>query len=207
MSILSDAWRRARGEEDAVTRALGAPPAQPGARRGHWLPWLLCCLLLAVVVGLGVYLWRSNLLTHAHPQQVPGVAAGKPAGAEAGAAQAGIGSAGGSSAGHAATTAVRTPVKASIAVVRAKAPATPAAHAGNVAAAPGTAPEAVRAQLPPLAVTVHVWNPRPASRFIVVGGRIYHEGDELSPGLRLVSITQEGEIVNFRGYLITLNGH
>ena len=68
-------------------------------------------------------------------------------------------------------------------------------------------PDAVRAQLPALPVTVHVWNPRPAARFIMVNGHVYHEGDALPEGVRLVSITPNGVVVNFKGYLITVNGH
>jgi general secretion pathway protein B len=65
-------------------------------------------------------------------------------------------------------------------------------------------PDAVRAALPPLVVAVHVWNPQPSARFIIVGGHVYHEGDRLAPRLRLVTITQSGLVVDFRGYLITL---
>ena len=194
MSILSDAWRRARGEEDAVTRALGAPPAQSPARRGHWLPWLLCCLLLVVVVGMGVYLWRSHWLSRSRPQTVPGAVAAKPAGA--GVARVKSKTPAAAAASH--VVAARTPAKAGASAARSTA----------ALASPATsAPDAVRAQLPQLTVTVHVWNPRPAARFVIVNGRIYHEGDELQPGLRLVSITPEGEIIEFRGYRITLDGH
>lgn len=207
MSILSDAWRRARGEDDAVTRALGAPPPQPGGRRVHWLPWLLCCLLLIVVVGLSVYLWRTHRLARASVQS--GTTAAVKAPVQPSAASGGTGTElpGGSRASHAASTAAHASVNTGPVSVRAAPEAATVARAVGAATVPETAPESVRAQLPALAVTVHVWNPHPASRFIVVNGQIYHEGDELMQGLRLVSITQDGEIVNFRGYLITLNGH
>ncbi len=200
MSILSDAWRRARGEEDAVTRALGAPPATSAVRRGHWLPWLLCGLLLVVVIGLGVYLWRSHRLSQIPSQPSP-AAAGKPGGAGSGAARVAVKS-------GVVAPASRVAAKTGAPAVRsAPQPVSAGPAAGGAATAPASAPEAVRAQLPPLAVTVHVWNPRPAARFVVVDGRIYHEGDELQPGLRLVRITREGEIVEFQGYRITLSGH
>lgn len=205
MSILSDAWRRARGEEDAVTRALGAPPPQPGARRAHWLPWFISCLLLIVVVGLSVYLWRIHRLTAPAAQSVRTAAAGAPAQATVAVTQVGIKSSAGLQANHAAA-ATHSPMHTSAASVPTE-PASTAATLTTHTAAPGTAPEAVRAQMPPLQVTVHVWNPHPASRFIVANGQMYHEGDEISPGLSLVSITQDGEIVKFRGYLITLGNH
>ena len=207
MSILSDAWRRARGEDDAVTRALGAPPARPGARRVHWLPWLLCCLLLIVVVGLSVYLWRSNWLTRTNARSGTAAVVNAPVQLPASPEQAGKKPASGSQASHGAATPARADVTTSPVSVKAASRAASAARVTGGVAVPGTVPESVRAQLPALAVTVHVWNPHPASRFIVVNGHIYHEGDELPQGLRLVSITQDGEIVNFQGYLITLNGH
>ena len=58
MSILSDAWRRSRGEHDEVSRALGAPPVHGGAGSRHVLPWVLCGVLVVVLAGLGVYVWR-----------------------------------------------------------------------------------------------------------------------------------------------------
>ncbi len=202
MSILSDAWRRARGEEDSVTRALGAPPPQPGARRAHWLPWFISCLLLIVVVGLSVYLWRTHQLASSSMQAARTEAAKAPVKPTVAAVQAGIKSPAGSQASHA-VAAIHTRMSANAASV----PVAPAVTRTADTAAPGTAPEAVRAQLPSLEVTIHVWNPHPASRFIMASGRIYHEGDQISPGLSLVSITPDGEIVKFRGYLITLGNH
>ncbi len=210
MSILSDAWRRARGDEEAVMRALGAP-SRTASGRAHWLPWALCGLLLVVVVGLSVYLWRTHLsppgkrsaataaVTQAHPAASPGQTAPiRPSGA----------------AKLRRRAAAVSPAPANVSVASAKAASTEdrGAAAGTVtqAGSPGAAdavPEAVRARLPALPVTVHVWNPRPAARFIMVDGHIYHEGDVLPKGLRLVSITPNGEVVNFEGYLITLNGH
>ena len=201
MSILSDAWRRARGEEDAVGRALGAPPPQPGSRRAHWLPWVISCLLLIAVVGLSVYLWRIHLLTASSTQSPRTAAARAPVQATA----SGIKSSDGLHATHA-IAATHTAMHSIVASTPTEPSSTEATRVA--AAAPsGTAPDAVRAQLPPLDVTVHVWNPRPNARFIVANGRMYHEGDELAPGLSLVSITQDGEIVKFQGYLITLGNH
>ncbi len=196
MSILSDAWRRARGEEDAVTRALGAPPSQPGARRAHWLPWFISCLLLIVVVGLGVYLWRIHRLRTSTQQPAVTAAAHAALPSTVKTARADVKSSAGLPASHAA--AATHPLMNAGAASVSTAP---------TAAASETAPDAVRAQLPALTVTVHVWNPHPASRFIVANGRMYHEGDQISPGLSLVSITQDGEIVKFKGYLITLGNH
>jgi len=64
----------------------------------------------------------------------------------------------------------------------------------------------VRAALPSFKVTVHVWNPTPSARFVVVNGNIYHEGQTLVPGVRLVKITRGGEVVRFRGRRLELSG-
>lgn len=83
--------------------------------------------------------------------------------------------------------------------------------AGRVSRAPAAAtlplaevPADVREAMPSLVVVAHVWNANPDARFIMVGGRLYRTGDELAPGLRLLAITQEGEVVSFRGYHISL---
>lgn len=209
MSILSDAWRRARGESDEVSRALGAPPVGPGERHGHLLPWMLCGVLLVMVVGLGVYLWRSRELAVRHsakaaPLSVPTHTVSS-------------GTTSKETVAHKTASAVVTPpsrtAKASMSTDGSQPPNAAAGAAvasgeqmNQPVPASGSVPDSVRAALPPLAVTVHVWNPRPRSRFIVVGGHLFREGESLSPGLRLVSITENGEVVKFRGYLITLGG-
>lgn len=213
MSILSDAWRRARGEDEAVMRALGAPSQGPDSGRIHWLPWLLCGLLLMVVVGLSVYLWRIHGLAPSGSPSGGAVTATpvQPAASSRQAAE--TRSSGGAKVSRRrAAAAIQPPADASRASAAEEAAPTKAKTgkaAGKSAAlaVSETVPEAVRAQLPALPVTVHVWNPRPAARFIVVNGQIYHEGDTLPHGMRLVSITADGEIVKFEGYLITLNGH
>ncbi|MGA7966235.1 MAG: general secretion pathway protein GspB [Gammaproteobacteria bacterium] len=211
MSILSDAWRRSRGEEDEVSRALGAPPLPAGHSGGRLLPWLLCAVLVIAVVGLGVYVWRSEAVRHPAPakrsseiksRMMPGPVAtamsdSKPlkvSGVHKRIAE------------SARTTKQESGVAngAQAADASQRARAQPAVVVGARAAQ--TVPDAVRAALPPLTVNVHVWNPRPSSRFIIVKGHVYHEGDTLAPQLRLVTITESGEIVNFRGYLITLPG-
>ena len=62
MSILSDAWHRSRGEEEVVSRVLGALPLPGVQRRGRILPWVLCAVLAIIVVGLSVYVWRIEAM-------------------------------------------------------------------------------------------------------------------------------------------------
>lgn len=208
MSILSEAWRRARSDNDAVSRALGAPPLAARGRRGHLLPWVLSGFLLVAVVGMGVYLWRSHANGRtAGSTQAVSIRAVPPAAARTTSPTARGG-----------TPSVddgkphRPAPKSAGRSVGGRASHGASGEAGArshaaVAAALGTMPDALRAQMPPIDVTVHVWNPQPASRFVMINGRMYHEGDRLGHGLRLLSITPTGEIVEFRGYQIELGGN
>jgi len=211
MSILSDAWRRARGEEEAVMRALGAP-SRKASGRTHWLPWALCGLLLVVVVGLSVFLWRTHRLALPGKQSSGTVAVARVHSSASSGHAAAIGPSGAAKLRRRAAAGPPAPADASVASAKAVSKENSGTAARTIAQAVSTrtqdaVPEAVRAQLPALPVTVHVWNPRPAARFIMLHGHIYHEGDALPQGLRLVSITPNGEVVNFEGYLITVNGH
>lgn len=85
MSILSEAWRRARGRHSRWARTLGAVPEAPSARvRPPVLPWLLCALLAALVAGLGVYAWLIHDQARPSPamRQAPAARASLPAGGE-----------------------------------------------------------------------------------------------------------------------------
>ncbi len=210
MSILSDAWRRSRGEEEAVSRALGAPPLSGVQRRGRILPWALCAVLVIIVGGLSVYVWRIEAMRGGvgSRQRQDGRAIPSAAAVTADAAQlSGL---------------TENPPRKAVAPKLKIANRTQTEPLGRQQIAiPGeklrsqtsrtgeaqTVPDAVRAALPPLAVAVHVWNPQPSARFVIVGGHVYREGDRLTSQLRLVTITRSGVVVDFRGYLITLTDH
>ncbi len=209
MSILSDAWRRSHGEAEAVSRALGAPPSPGVQRRGRILPWVLCAVLVIIVAGLSVYVWRIEAMRG-------GVSSGQRQGSRAipsVAAAAGTVDATQPS-GLTASASLKAAAPKLKMVTRTQ---TKPAGRRRISTrgeklqsqSPGaggaqTVPDAVRAALPPLVVAVHVWNPQPSARFIIVGGHVYHAGDRLAPQLRLVTITRSGLVVDFRGYLITL---
>ena len=63
---------------------------------------------------------------------------------------------------------------------------------------------ASRAMLPPLRVSMHVYDPDPARRFVLVDGRRVREGEALAPGLHLVAIEQDGLRLDWRGRLLHL---
>jgi len=55
------------------------------------------------------------------------------------------------------------------------------------------------AGLPPLNLDLHVYATDSASRFVMIGGRRYHEGDALESGPLVEQITPEGVVLNYRG--------
>lgn len=61
-----------------------------------------------------------------------------------------------------------------------------------------------RALLPPLRVSMHVYDPDPARRFALVDGRRLREGEFLAPDLRLVAIGRDGLHLDWRGRRLLL---
>jgi general secretion pathway protein B len=72
----------------------------------------------------------------------------------------------------------------------------------NNAIDPWELPSALRSEFPGVEISVHVFAPDPASRFVLIGGERYGEGDELADGVRLAEIHRGGVIVEFRDYRI-----
>lgn len=58
---------------------------------------------------------------------------------------------------------------------------------------------ASRALLPPLRVSMHVYDPDPMRRFVLIDGRRLREGEALTPELRLVAIERDGLRFDWRG--------
>lgn len=73
----------------------------------------------------------------------------------------------------------------------------PAPAGGAIALA--DMPAGYRDSFPALAMDVHVWNADPAKRFVLVNGRRYHEGDQLSDGPQIVEITGQGMVLQYNG--------
>ncbi|MGH8427574.1 MAG: general secretion pathway protein GspB [Gammaproteobacteria bacterium] len=220
MSILFEAWRRARGADSRLAETLGAPPSAVAPRRPSLVPWALCFVLAAIAVGLAVYLWR----THTPPPTVstetsvprsppPLSVAAKPQAQAAAVVQSRV------AASPLAAPALRTPGVAN-AVPAGEMASRTAPQTNVVAIAPqplavaspetmpiAAAPDDVRQALPQFTVTVHVWNEDPSARFVMVGGQVYRTGDQIAPDVKLVAITQDGEVVDFRGYRLALPGN
>ena len=60
-------------------------------------------------------------------------------------------------------------------------------------------PYAVRKDLPPLALTMHVYSSVPTERFVVVEGERRVEGEDLAEGVVLRQIRSDGIVIDFKG--------
>ncbi|WP_028079684.1 general secretion pathway protein GspB [Solimonas soli] len=65
-------------------------------------------------------------------------------------------------------------------------------------------PDAYRAQFPVRTLDVHVYDPDPARRWIMVAGKRYAEGQTLDSGPRVVEITDSGVIFDFQNARVLL---
>lgn len=61
-------------------------------------------------------------------------------------------------------------------------------------------PVDIQQSLPKLSMSVHIYNPEPASRLVKINGRTMKEGEELSSGLKLTEIIEDGAILSYHGY-------
>lgn len=60
-------------------------------------------------------------------------------------------------------------------------------------------PETFRAQLPPLAVNIHVFSDDPAQCVLYINNRQYRPGEQVAPGVRLVAIVEDGAVLSYNG--------
>lgn len=65
-------------------------------------------------------------------------------------------------------------------------------------------PAALRGQLPPLNVNIHVFAEQPQSRFVVIDMRRFREGDSLPGGYRLRSIAPQGLVLEHQGQVFLM---
>ncbi len=82
--------------------------------------------------------------------------------------------------------------------------ATTAAPSGTLPKSLREMPSAYRTGFPAIALDVHVYDPDPARRWIMTGGRRYNEGETLAAGPRLVSVVPEGVIMEHAGERVLL---
>lgn len=214
MSILYDALRRAERERQELGKIIGAPPP-PRRSTADRLAWWLVGISLLVTASLaGALVWflvihPGAALRHSHSAST---LASKPQGQKNRPANSSK-----SGRGHVAPNKVRASIhhkkthrahssavhhavthsaSGRTAVVR-KAKAVPVVAYSSL-------PDSLRVALPTITVSVHVWSRNPKRRFIVVGNHTYHQGAVVASGVRLLRITRNGMIVNFKGHHIRI---
>ncbi|MFC4728389.1 general secretion pathway protein GspB [Coralloluteibacterium thermophilus] len=219
MSLILEALRRSeRDRQLGRAPGLHVPPA-PGVpmreRKSHRL-WIVLVLLLAAALGWLLYerhATRSATVAAATPQApptppmprpdppaqpVPAPAAPVPAAYEATPAPAPEARPPAAALPAPATTAEATPRAPGRPADADPATASPAAEADTpvpVWSLPGD----LLQRLPPLQVSMHVYNSDPSRRFIVVDGRRAAEGDRLSPAVRVLEIRRDGSLLDIEG--------
>jgi len=53
--------------------------------------------------------------------------------------------------------------------------------------------------LPPLAVTIHVYAPDPSQRILFINNREYHQGSQITGGIRVEEIVPDGVVLSYQG--------
>jgi len=67
-------------------------------------------------------------------------------------------------------------------------------------------PAPIRAELPKLLVSGHVWSEEPSLRLLSVDDRLLHEGGEAAPGVSLQEITPAGAVFVYKGWHFRVAG-
>lgn len=107
-----------------------------------------------------------------------------------------------------------TPARAAPARIATVAPVahTPSAAAPRAATAPASSanegkvyaiselPDSVRRELPTLAIGGSIYSDNAASRFLIINGQIFHEGDKVTPSLTLEQIKLKAAVLQYKGY-------
>jgi general secretion pathway protein B len=82
----------------------------------------------------------------------------------------------------------------------AEAPAAPVVLGNVVAGEPAPLPDFLRAQLPQFSYGGSIYSSNPANRSLIIDGRLYREGEQVTPDVKLETIKPKGAVLLFRGY-------
>lgn len=61
-------------------------------------------------------------------------------------------------------------------------------------------PASLRNTIPKISLSFLVYSDKPSERRVTINGKVLREGDEVSEGLKLEQITQEGAVLSYRGF-------
>jgi general secretion pathway protein B len=208
MSLILDALKKSEQERRRDTgpdlQTIHQPVVSRAPRRSYGLAW--GALLLAVNVGALIYWWQQR-----EPAPVaaatPPVVAAPPAPASTPAPAAAV--------AVPAPAPVAPPPQGS-AVVASEAEFAQITPGGNPAAAGAATdelpiqavdelPEDVRNNLPAMTFSFHVYSGSPQQRTIIINNRRMREGEEVSPGLVLQQITEDGVILLYERHRIHIS--
>lgn len=64
-------------------------------------------------------------------------------------------------------------------------------------------PDAIRQQLPTLAISGATYSENPQYRMVIVNGQVLHEGDTAAPGVVLEKIRQKEVVLRAQGHCYT----
>ena len=99
---------------------------------------------------------------------------------------------------------VRTRMHGAVATAPAPMPekrANPADAAQGLRATPmNELPLPIQQEMPAITIQLHSYSSIPANRLVSINSQMLHEGEFLTPGLKLEQITVEGVILSYKGY-------
>jgi len=225
MSYILDALRKADAERERGTvPGLHTQPVPtvsaelPAARRGVPVGWVASGSAV-LVAGALVWAWsgRSADLPHeaVRPIEAPApavavappppvIAAPAPAPAPAPVAAPVLAPPRAVAPTPPRATAVHKPAPQ----VVAKAASTPAPAASAAEArvySVNELPDNIRREWPALSIGGSIYSETPASRFLIINGQIYHEGDTLANGLSLEQIKLKAAVLRYKGYRVGIS--
>jgi len=61
-------------------------------------------------------------------------------------------------------------------------------------------PLPIQQEIPAMTIQFHAYSSKPANRLVGINSLMLHEGESLTPGLKLEQITPEGMIFSYKGY-------
>jgi general secretion pathway protein B len=69
----------------------------------------------------------------------------------------------------------------------------------------GELPDDVRNNLPAMTFSFHVYSTNPQQRTIIINNRRMREGEEISAGVQLQEITEDGVILGYQQYRVHIS--
>ncbi len=90
--------------------------------------------------------------------------------------------------------------------------ASPGSATSRGAAAPsapaiGDLPASIRAQVPPITLSIYMFADDPAARRVRINDQSLHEGDPVTPDLQVAAITRDGVVLRFKGTAFFLSAN